>query len=168
MLSEGTLLTQRQQDLRGRIMSSYDIKCKIIEEELKSFWPEWHVVRRLDSGSFGDVFQIYRDNFGIRMDAALKVIQISDRMTIKGRDENRSEIPEAFRSEIQIMETLRGAPNIVSIEDFYYKKEGATSSLFVRMELLTSLQEVLSGQEENAPCPLSGRYANWAEMYAPL
>ncbi len=59
-------------------MSDYDIKCKIIEEELKSFWPEWHVVERLGGGAFGDVFQIYRDNYGIRVDAALKVLQISD------------------------------------------------------------------------------------------
>ena len=59
-------------------MSVYDIKCRIIEEELKTFWPQWHVVKRLGGGSFGDVFQIYRDKYGIRVESALKVIQISD------------------------------------------------------------------------------------------
>ena len=37
--------------------SKYDIKCKVIEEELRSVWPEWHVAGRLGGGAFGDVFQ---------------------------------------------------------------------------------------------------------------
>ena len=44
------------------------------------------------------------------------------------------------------MEALRGAPNIVAIEDFSFKRDGSTCSLFVRMELLTSLQKVLPGR----------------------
>ena len=106
-------------------MDTYDIKCRIIEEELKSVWPEWHVADHLGGGSFGDVFQIYRDNYGIRVDSALKVIQMDDWMATvalpsNSRDENQPNIPDALRSEIQIMEALRGAPNIVSIEDFAY------------------------------------------------
>ena len=132
-------------------MNNYDIRCKIIEEELRYVWPEWHVAGHLGGGSFGDVFQIYRDNYGIRLDSALKVIQINDRMATEvlpyGRQDGRwSDIPEALRSEIQIMEALRGAPNIVSIEDFAFRRIGQTSTLFVRMELLTSLQEVLPGR----------------------
>ena len=132
-------------------MNNYDIRCKIIEEELRYVWPEWHVAGHLGGGSFGDVFQIYRDNYGIRLDSALKVIQANDLMATEvlpyGRqDDSRSDIPEALRSEIQIMEALRGAPNIVSIEDFAFRRIGQTSTLFVRMELLTSLQEVLPGR----------------------
>ena len=62
------------------------------------------------------------------------------------RDENQPNIPDALRSEIQIMEALRGAPNIVIIEDFAYRRVGQTSTLLVRMELLKSLQEVLPGR----------------------
>ena len=132
-------------------MNNYDIKCRIIEEELRSVWPGWHVVRRLGGGSFGDVFQIYRDNYGIRVDSALKVIQVDDWMATVALpsgslDENQPDIPDALRSEIQIMEALRGAPNIVSIEDFAYRRAGQTSTLLVRMELLKSLQEVLPGR----------------------
>lgn len=29
-------------------MNNYDIKCKVIEEELRSVWPEWHVFRSRD------------------------------------------------------------------------------------------------------------------------
>lgn len=28
-------------------MNNYDIKCKVIEEELSSVWPEWHVARTM-------------------------------------------------------------------------------------------------------------------------
>ena len=143
-------------------MNNYDIKCRIIEEELRSVWQEWHVAGHLGEGAFGDVFQIYRDNFGIRVDSSLKVIQVSggmagsvsqgmlsfNRKDDRGAgEENRTAIPDALRDEIQIMETLRGAPNIVIIEDFYFKKNGPVSTLFVRMELLTSLQEELSDRQ---------------------
>ena len=133
-------------------MNNYDIKCKVIEEELRDVWPEWHVAGRLGSGAFGDVFQIYRDNFGIRVDSALKVIQMSSTdstvilpMNKDDQERAKDDIPDPLRSEIQIMEALRGAPNIVTIEDFYFRREGLTCSLFVRMELLTSLQEILQG-----------------------
>ena len=132
-------------------MDSNDIRSRLIEEELRSVWPGWHVARRLGGGSFGDVFQIYRDNYGIRVESALKVIQMDDWMATvalpsNSRDESSPDIPEALRSEIQIMETLRGAPNIVSIEDFAYRRVGQTSTLLVRMELLKSLQDVLPGR----------------------
>ena len=142
-------------------MNNYDIKCKVIEEELRSVWPEWHVVCRLGGGTFGDVFQIYKEKYGIRVDSALKVIQVSSEMDTvelpfinpddtEDDDGSQGKPPDSLRREIQIMEALRGAPNIVSIEDFYFKQEGTTSSLFVRMELLTSLKEVLSGGEWTA------------------
>ena len=57
-----------------------DIKCRIVEEELKTFWPQWHVEKRLGAGAFGDVFQIYKDYCGIRVYSALKVIQVSGAM----------------------------------------------------------------------------------------
>ena len=168
-------------------MSVYDIKCRIIEEELKTFWPQWHVVKRLGGGSFGDVFQIYGDKYGIRVESALKVIQISDETEtsilipvsqgiLEGDKQKTSDtagvfnknlheehfqsgkkavygdpetIPEDLRNEIKIMEALRGAPNIVVIEDFHCKKEGTTNSLFVRMELLSSFQEILHNRLKN-------------------
>ena len=131
---------------RCRIMDNYDIKCKVIEEELRSVWPEWHVACRLGGGTFGDVFRIYRDNYGRRMESALKVIQLSDGETTGGND-----IPDALQREIDIMEALRGAPNIVIIEDFSYRRVGQTSTLFVRMELLNCLQEVLSDRKGQEP-----------------
>ena len=127
-------------DYGYQIMNNYDIKCKITEEELRSVWPEWHVACRLGGGAYGDVFQIYRDNYGIRVDSALKVIQVNSGMAtatlpFTRQDDwgaeaaGQSDIPDSLRSEIQIMEALRGAPNIVVIEDFTFKRDGQTSSL---------------------------------------
>ena len=137
-------------------MNNFDIKCKYIEEELKTFWPQWHVAKHLGGGSFGDVFEIYRDNFGIRESSALKMIHISDVEETKvlffslqeeadiRKQDGQATIPEAFLNEIQIMESLRGAPNVVAIEDFHLKENVSSTTLFVRMELLTSFQQVMA------------------------
>ena len=142
-------------------MNNYDIKCKLIEEELKTFWPQWHVAKHLGGGAFGDVFEIFRDNFGIRESSALKMIQISDveetkvlffsqqeETDIRNQDEQAT-IPEVFLNEIQVMESLRGAPNIVAIEDFYLKEDVSSTTLFVRMELLTSFQQVMAERQRS-------------------
>ena len=131
-------------------MANFDYKCRVVEEELQSFWPGWHVVARLGGGTYGDVFQIYKvDNTGIRTESALKVIQIVDN--------NLSDPtpPESVLSEIRIMEILRGAPNIVAIEDSYYLKDPGGSGLarlFIRMELLKSFEDILRQSEEMLRC----------------
>ena len=143
---------------RDTVMNNYDVKCRIIGEELKTFWPQWHVVRRLGGGAFGDVFEIYRDNFGIREKSALKMIQISDGPAtmaliqpvggaVSRAQDRQTEVPEAFRNEIQIMEALRGAPNIVIIEDFHLKRDASSTMLFVRMELLTGFQQLMAERQ---------------------
>ena len=130
-------------------MGADSIKCRIIEEELGTFWPQWHVVKRLGGGAYGDVFEIYRDHFDIREESALKVIQIGDTTEATETISNETtSIPEALRNEIQIMEVLRGAPNIVTIEDFYYKEEVSGGLLFVRMELLTSFKAILADRKK--------------------
>ena len=140
-------------------MNTDDIRCRIMEEELGTFWPQWHVVKRLGGGAFGDVFEIFRDKYGIRTYSALKVLRISDREAAFALPPANSEpdnpggsrsnygeddIPEVFLNEIRIMEALHGAPNIVSIENYHFQKVDDTSSLYVRMELLTSFVDVMS------------------------
>ena len=36
----------------GNEMNKYDIDCKILEEELKTIWPSWHVIERLGGGAY--------------------------------------------------------------------------------------------------------------------
>ena len=140
--------------------NNYDIKCKLIEEELKTFWPQWHVIRILGGGAFGDVFEIYRNDFGIQEKSALKMIQIRDGAetmalippaggAVSRAEDGQTRIPEAFRNEIQIMEALQGAPNIVAIKDFYIKRDASSTMLFVRMELLTSFQQIMAERQRD-------------------
>ena len=140
-------------------MNNDDFKCRFIEEELKTFWPQWHVARRLGGGAIGDVFEIYRDNLEVRELSALKLIRISDTgeayapfPSAEGAEPYRMQagqqvIPEVFRYEIQIMEALQGAPNIVSIDDYYLKKDASSTMLFVRMELLTGFRQLLAERQ---------------------
>ena len=148
-------------------MNTDDIRCKNMEEELGTFWPQWNVVKWLGGGAFGDVFEIVRDNHGVRIHAALKVLRTNNRETDysipqendgpdnvrenrkSGSNSGEEDIPEVFMNEIRIMEALRGAPNIVSIDDFYFRKGTDTSSLYVRMERLTSFVDVMSAHQRN-------------------
>ena len=117
-------------------------KCERIESELNSFWPEWQVVECFEGGACGDLFRIRKDSFGIRVESSLKVIRCDESV-------DPSAIPETFLKEIQIIEALRGTPNVVIVEDYYCKREGMVCSLFVRMELLTNFRKVLIRYEEN-------------------
>ena len=47
------------------------------------------------------------------------------------------------------MEALRGAPNIVTIEDFHLKRDASSTMLFVRMELLTSFQQMMTERQRD-------------------
>ena len=144
-------------------MSTEDIRCRITEEELKTFWPQWHVVKRLGGGADGEVFKIVRDNHGVQTYSALKVLRTGspedcalppmnagpDNPGAGGNGSVEDNIPEVFMNEIRIMEALRGAPNIVLIDDFYFQKGTDTSSLYVRMELLTSFVDVMSDHQRS-------------------
>ena len=106
-----------------------------------------YVVERLGGGAYGDVFRIRTDSYGVSVESALKVIQFSyETETVSLLSVGQ----EDLRNEILIMEDLRGAPNIVTIEDFYVKRDGSACSLFMRMELLTSFQELMLKHEEDS------------------
>ena len=144
-------------------MSTEDIRCRITEEELGTFWPQWHVVKRLGGGADGEVFKIVRDNHGVQTYSALKVLRTGspedcalppvnagpDNSGAGGNGSVDDNIPEVFMNEIRIMEALRGAPNIVQIDDFYFRNGADMSSLYVRMERLTSFVDVMSDHQRS-------------------
>lgn len=145
-----------------------NVKCRILEEEIRHFWPQWHVVRQISEGAFGAVYEIRKEEYGVQFRSALKVMHLANAEAVlptvslleqydndgNGSDRSASRekisprqktdqgdtIPEIFRNEIKIMEALRGAPNVVTMEDVHFHNDGETSSLYIRMELLTSLQ----------------------------
>ena len=59
-----------------------------IQELLASAWPDWKLASRLGKGSYGSVYEIYRDDLGTRYTGALKVLYMES-----GNPEN-STIPD--------------------------------------------------------------------------
>ena len=121
-------------------------------EVLKQIWPEWQIEGKpLGKGSFGVVYKAVRREHNVESYAAIKVISIPadpsevDSLRSEGLDMNATRtylqgIVNDFVSEIQLMESLKGVQNIVSVED--YKVVEKTNEIgwdiYIRMELLTS------------------------------
>ena len=121
-------------------------------EALKQIWPEWQVKGRpLGKGSFSVVYKAVRRDHGVESYAAIKVISIPtdpsevDSLRSEGLDMNAArtylqQIVTDFVNEIQLMESLKGVQNIVSVEDYkVVEKTGEIGwDIYIRMELLTS------------------------------
>lgn len=114
----------------------------------------WKIVRRINSGSFGTVYEIERED-DCQFKAALKVIDIpkseDDLDQIKERigksEESLKKYCENMVSDIikefKLMYELKGISNIVSYEDHEIQRyrDGISWRIMIRMELLTSLNE---------------------------
>ncbi len=121
-------------------------------EVLKQIWPEWQIEGKpLGKGSFGVVYKAVRRDHGVESYAAIKVISIPtdpsevDSLRSEGLDMNATRtylqgIVNDFVSEIQLMESLKGVQNIISVEDYkVVEKTGEIGwDIYIRMELLTS------------------------------
>ena len=119
-------------------------------EVLKNVWPEWQIEQRLGEGSYGTVYKAVRKDYNVESCAAIKVISIPshiseiDLLRSEGLDMDASktyleEVVNDFVNEIRIMQSLKGAHNIVSIEDYKVieKTEEIGWDIYIRMELLT-------------------------------
>lgn len=121
-------------------------------EVLKQIWPEWQIEGKpLGKGSFGVVYKAVRRDHNVESYAAIKVISIPadpsevDSLRSEGLDMNATRtylqgIVNDFVSEIQLMESLKGVQNIVSVEDYKVveKANEIGWDIYIRMELLTS------------------------------
>ena len=127
--------------------------CDII----KSVWPEWEIQKQLGRGSYGIVYQAVRRDYKVESHAAIKVISVPtdpaelDTLLSDGYDQNGTytyfqEIKDGFVQEIQLMQSLKGLQNIVSIEDYKVieKKNEIGWYVIIRMELLTPLTSCFS------------------------
>lgn len=124
--------------------------------DVKKIWPKWEIVRPIGEGSFGKVFEIVRNEYGIEEHSALKVISIpqsdceiqslkNDGMTDDDTTEYFKGIVNDFVQEIQLMAQLKGNSNIVAYEDFAVveKTETFGFEILIRLELLTGLPSYL-------------------------
>jgi serine/threonine protein kinase len=119
---------------------------------LKDIWPDWTITEKLGSGAFGTVYSAKKEDGGHIYESAIKVIHIPQDdaevrdLRYQGKDYQSicsiyKNIKEDLRNEISIMETLRTANNIVTIEDYKEvpSEDGIGWTVFIRMEKLTSL-----------------------------
>ena len=130
-------------------------------EALKQIWPEWQLYEKpLGKGSFGVVYKAVRRDHNVESYAAIKIISIPtdssevDSLRSEGLNMNATKtylqgIVNDFVSEIQLMESLKGIQNIVSVED--YKVVEKTNEigwdLYIRMELLTPFNTYLCNRK---------------------
>ena len=122
-------------------------------------WPGWETVRVIGRGSFGVVYEISRDYYGIRESAALKVISIpqyeSEVDELFGSGYSSQSITEHFNGlkrdilkEYQLMTGLKGYTNVVSSDDIrtVQKDSGIGWDIYIKMELLTPLTKHLGSE----------------------
>ena len=124
-------------------------------ENIQLPWPGWKIVKYLGGGAYGKVYEIERNNSGIREKAAVKIVSRPkeeseleadyqngyDRESIAGK---YTEILQEYKNEYKLMKELQGQSNIVSCDDFAIVEnpDGIGGKIYIRMELLTPLQKV--------------------------
>lgn len=121
-----------------------------MEQEKMLPWKNWEVVRLIGRGTYGDVYEIRKENAGYSTKAALKIIHVSlDEQKRRELESEKvslnsylQETQSSVVSEIYIMESLKSAPHIVTIEDYEIQEEKDGWTLFIRMELLKSLVQL--------------------------
>lgn len=122
--------------------------------DLSKIWPEMKVVAKLGEGSFGRVYKCEREELGMKLESAVKVISIpanraeydSVRKECSSDEEVKSyysDIVSDFSNEIRMMLMLKGAPNVVSVEFFKIveHEDGVGSDIYICMEYLTCFSE---------------------------
>ena len=128
--------------------------------ESVKIWPEWKIEDLIGEGSYGKVYKVQRENQGRVEYAALKVIEIPKNeaevieLKASGLDDNSiktyyENAANDLFNEIKIMESLRSAPNVVTLQDarLVKKEEGVGWTIYIRMELLTSMGDYLHGRQ---------------------
>ena len=127
-------------------------------ENIRLPWPDWKIVTYLGGGAYGKVYEIERTISGTqeKEKAALKIVsrpkdeEEIEEYEVSGYD--KESIIESYKSEIQnyvqeykLMKALQGQTNIVSCDDFtvVWNENGIGGNVFIRMELLTPLNQVL-------------------------
>ena len=125
-------------------------------EGIRLPWSDWKIVKYLGGGAYGKVYEIERNVSGVQEKAALKIVsrpkdanEIDDYYA-NGYDQEsiiasyENEIRD-YVQEYRLMKELQGQTNIVSCDDFTVvpHENGIGGDIFIRMELLTSLQQIL-------------------------
>lgn len=127
--------------------------------DLSNVWPEWQAVELLGEGSFGKVYRCVREEYGMKFESAVKVISLPssraevDSFFAEGMSEEQiktfyAEIVEDFASEIKMLFLLKGAPNIVAVENYKIveRKNEIGWDIYILMEYLESFAKYSHGK----------------------
>lgn len=130
--------------------------------DLSNVWPEWRATDKVGEGSYGKVYRCVRNEYGIESVCAIKVISIPqnddsvENMRFEGLSEAASwaylnDIVTDFSNEIKVMEMLKNAPNIVSVENYKIIKRTASLGwdIYIQMEFLTGFPDYASTHKLN-------------------
>lgn len=123
-----------------------------MSEQQPELYPGWQTVRKIGTGSVGEVYEIQRYLFGSTETAALKVISIPqnesdlDELYRRGFDQAdiaahcKERLAQIIR-EYSLMAELKGNTNIVSYDDVHpvAHDDGIGWTVLIRMELLPQL-----------------------------
>lgn len=121
--------------------------------DISSVWPEWELEKRIGKGSYGVVYKAVRRDSGIESHAAIKIVSIPtdeaeldsllSELTVENSKKYLKDVVDEFVGEIRLMESLKGTPNIVSVEDYKVveKTDQIGWDIYIRMELLTPFND---------------------------
>ena len=128
-------------------------------EHYKQYEPlfgEWRISRLIGKGSFGEVYEIERSNFGTIYKAALKVISIpideselqelmSSGMSIAETKQYIKQSAKDIVNEFVLMSKLKGNTNIVSYEDHQVieHEDKMGWDIMMKMELLEPINKYI-------------------------
>lgn len=115
---------------------------------------DWEIVAEIGEGSYGKVYQLRKENFGIVANGALKVIRIprsnsdvKDALS-QGMDEQSvtsyfKGVVDEFMREVAVMSDMKSHPNVVGCQDYNIIPHagGMGWDILIRMDLLIPLQE---------------------------
>ncbi len=117
--------------------------------KIEQVWPEWTTERIIGKGSYGTVYKCSKVNNGLKEYAAIKVISVpkdeyeysvvnSEGMSAEELKSYFNDIVEDFFNEVNLLESLKGVENVVSIEEskVIEHTDGIGWDIFIRMELL--------------------------------
>ena len=117
---------------------------------------DWEIKKEIGEGSYGKVFEIYKTDYGITTQSALKVIRIprspADIRSALSDGMNEASVTSYFQGfveeivqEIAVMSSLESHPNVVGYKDHCVLSHNGEIGwdILIRMELLTPLIEYI-------------------------